>query len=335
MGKKNNGFNYYKTLVRFVNEYKNGKWGRGRMSLIPNIVLNESACVLQYAQTCFEGLKAYRTIDGKAVLFRPDLNEERFRSSCERMMIPPLGEGEFTSAVVKTARANKAYIPEYSSNGALYLRPFAFGKDAVMGVKPATEYEFRVFASPVGAYFSGDFKPLKLRISDFDRAAPKGTGNIKAGLNYAMSLYAITDAHKNGYDENLYLDSATRCFIDETGGANIIFITKGGKLVTPKSDTILPSITRRSLVYVAQNYLGIKAEERPIKLEELSDFDECGLCGTAAVISPVGSIDDHGKVYTFKTKRDKENSVIDKLYNTLIGIQHGTIEAPKGWIVEV
>ena len=335
MSSKNNGFAYSKTPERFVAEFRDGKWSQGAMSSDENIVLNESACVLQYAQTCFEGLKAYRTADKKAVLFRPDLNEARFKDSCTRMMIPPLADGVLVDAVKKTAKANIDYIPSYEDGGSLYLRPFAFGKDAVMGVKPASEYEFRVFASPVGAYFGDGFKALKLRVSDFDRAAPHGTGNIKAGLNYAMSLYAISDAHEKGFDENVYLDSSTRTYIDETGGANIIFITKDGELVTPKSDTILPSVTRRSLVYVAEKYLGIKAQERPVKLEELSEFDECGLCGTAAVISAVGSIDDHGKVYKFRTKQDKSDSVIDRLLHTLLDIQHGIIEAPEGWIVEI
>lgn len=249
------------------------------------------------------------------------------------MMIPALPEGMFVEAVKETVKANADYVPDFESGGSLYLRPFVFGTNPVLGVKPATEFEFRVFASPVGAYFSGGARPLKIRISDFDRAAPHGTGHIKAGLNYAMSLYAISDAHACGYDENLYLDSATRTYIEETGGANVLFVTKDGELVTPHSDTILPSVTRRSLLYVAEHYLGLKATERKIRVDELGDFTECGLCGTAAVISPVGTIDDHGKEYHFGAEGDK--SVMKKLYETLLAIQHEEIEAPEGWIMKV
>jgi len=204
-----------------------------------------------------------------------------------------------------------------------------------MGVKPATEYQFRIFVSPVGPYFKGGAKPLTLRIPDFDRAAPKGTGHVKAGLNYAMSLHAIVDAHNQGYNENMYLDSATRTKIEETGGANIIFVTKDNEIVTPKSSTILPSITRRSLMYVAEHYLGLKATEREIYIEEISNFKECALCGTAAVLSPVGKVVDHGKEIKFPSGMEKSGEITQKLYNTLIGIQKGEIKAPDGWIFEI
>ena len=290
--------------------------------------------MLQYAQTCFEGLKAYRTPDGEIVCFRPDLNAARLHDSCLRMMIPPLPAGMFEEAVRQVVQANEKWVPSAASGGSLYLRPFIFGSNAVIGVKPATEFEFRLFATPVGAYFKGGARPLKLRICDYDRAAPHGTGHIKAGLNYAMSLYAIADAHEQGYDENLYLDSATHTYVEETGGANVIFITKEGGLVTPKSSTILPSITRRSLLYVAEHYLGIPAEERPVRADELGDFAECGLCGTAAVISPVGTIVDHDKEYHFGAA-DPAQSVINKLYETLLAIQHGEKPAPEGWLLHV
>lgn len=327
------GFAYHETPKRFVAHYKDGAWGEGYLSDEANIILNESSCVLQYAQTCFEGLKAYKTKKGNVVCFRPDLNAKRLNDSCERMMIPTLPEGMFVEAVREVIKANADLVPDFESGGSLYLRPFVFGTNPVLGVKPATEFEFRVFASPVGAYFSGGARPLKIRISDFDRAAPHGTGHIKAGLNYAMSLYAIADAHACGYDENLYLDSGTRTYIEETGGANVLFVTKDGELVTPHSDTILPSVTRRSLLYVAEHYLGLKATERKIRVDELDEFAECGLCGTAAVISPVGTIDDHGKEYHFGA--DDGKSVIKKLYKTLLDIQHEEIEAPEGWIMKV
>ena len=326
------GFAYHPIGQRFVAEYRDGAWGKGGLTSDPQIVLNESACVLQYAQTCFEGLKAYRTKKGHIVCFRPDLNEKRLHDSCERMMIPPLPDRMFVDAVRQVVSANRDWVPSYESGGSLYLRPFVFGTNPVIGVKPASEFEFRVFGTPVGSYFAGGKRPLRIRISDFDRAAPHGTGHIKAGLNYAMSLYPIADAHAKGYDENLYVDSATRTFLEETGGANILFVTKDGKLITPHSDTILPSITRRSLLYVAGHLLGIPVEERPIRLSELGDFAECGLCGTAAVISPVGTIDDHGKEYHYEAKED---GVIEKLYQTLLGIQHEDIPAPEGWIMEI
>ena len=217
----------------------------------------------------------------------------------------------------------------------MYLRPYMFGSNPVIGVKPATEYQFRIFATPVGPYFKGGAKPLTLRVCDFDRAAPRGTGHIKAGLNYAMSLHAIVDAHNQGYDENMYLDSATRTKVEETGGANFIFVTKDGKLVTPKSETILPSITRRSLCYVAKEYLGMEVEEREVYLEEIKDFAECGLCGTAAVISPVGKVVDHGTEICFPSGMAEMGPVLKKLYDTLTGIQMGRLEAPEGWLREI
>src|SRR5574344_1555785 len=209
------------------------------------------------------------------------------------------------------------------------------GTNAVIGVKPADEYQFRILVTPVGPYFKGGAKPLTIRVADYDRAAPNGTGHIKAGLNYAMSLYAIVDAHEQGFAENMYLDSATRTKVEETGGANFIFVTRDGKVVTPKSNTILPSITRRSLIHVAKEYLGLEAEEREITLEEVKDMAECGLCGTAAVISPVGKINDHGKEICFPSGMDEMGPITKKLYDTLTGIQMGKIKAPEGWIVEI
>lgn len=329
------GFGYVKTDLRYVSDYKDGKWDDGAMTADETVVLNECAGVLQYAQTCFEGLKAYTTEDGRTVCFRPDLNAERMIESCKRMRMPVFPKERFLDAIVKTVSANREWVPPYGSGASLYLRPYMFGSNAVIGVKPATEYQFRVFATPVGPYFKGGVKPLTVRISDFDRAAPHGTGHIKAGLNYAMSLYAIVDAHEQGFDENIYLDSGSRTYIEETGGANILFVTKDGKVVTPKSTTILPSITRRSLMYVAKEYLGLEVEERPVRVDELESFAECGLCGTAAVISPVGKIVDHGKEICLPSGMGDMGPVTKKLYDTLRGIQMGTIPAPEGWIVEI
>ena len=323
----NLGFGYMQTDMRYVSTYQDGAWDEGGLTDKATIEMSECACVLQYAQTCFEGMKAYTTADGKIVCFRPDLNAARMADSCRQMKMPVFPEEKFVEAVIETVRANAAWVPPFGSGASLYLRPFMFGIDSVIGVKPANVYQFRIFATPVGPYFKGGIKPLTLRISDLDRAAPRGTGHIKAGLNYAMSLYNIVDAHEQGYDENLYVDSASRTFIEETGGANIIFI-KGNTLVTPKSDTILPSITRRSIVQVAKDYLGMEVEERPVRLDEIGEFEEAGLCGTAAVISPIGKIVDHGKEITYAGMGEK----IRKLYDTLTGIQMGTVEAPEGWI---
>lgn len=298
-------------------------------------MINECAGVLQYAQTVFEGMKAYTTKDGRIVTFRPDLNGERMEQSAARLEMPIYPKDKFVEAIIKTIKANEAYVPPYGSGATLYVRPYMFGSNPVIGVKPADEYQFRVLTTPVGPYFKGGAKPITIRVCDFDRAAPRGTGHIKAGLNYAMSLHAIVDAHKQGYDENMYLDAATRTKVEETGGANFLFVTKDGKVVTPKSNSILPSITRRSLIQVAREYLGLEAEEREIYLDELKDFAECGLCGTAAVISPVGKIVDHGKEICFPSGMEEMGPVTKKLYETLTGIQMGTIKAPEGWVVEI
>lgn len=326
------GFGYTVTDWRFVSNYKNDAWDEGTLVSDPNVVISECAGVLQYAQTCFEGLKAYTTEDGHIVCFRPDLNAQRMEDSCKRLEMPVYPKEKFVEAVCKVVKANEAWVPPYGSGATLYIRPYMFGSNPVIGVKPATEYQFRILVTPVGPYFKGGIKPLTLRISDFDRAAPRGTGHIKAGLNYAMSLHAIVDAHKNGFDENVYLDPASRTYIEETGGANILFVTKDNKVVTPKSDSILPSITRRSLMTVAKEYLGLETEERKISLDEIKDFAECGLCGTAAVISPVGKIVDHGKEICFPSGMDKMGPITQKLYDTLTGIQMGRLPAPEGWI---
>jgi branched-chain amino acid aminotransferase len=246
--------------------------------------------------------------------------------------MPVFPKDRFIEAVNQVVAANEAFVPPYGSGATLYIRPYMFGSNPVIGVKPADEYQFRILTTPVGPYFKGGAKPITIKVSDFDRAAPHGTGHIKAGLNYAMSLHAIVTAHKEGFDENMYLDPATRTKVEETGGANFLFVTKDGKVVTPKSTSILPSITRRSLVYVAKEYLGLEAEEREVTLAEVADMAECGLCGTAAVISPVGKIVDHGKEICLPSGMQEMGPITKKLYETLTGIQMGRIEAPKGWI---
>ena len=328
----NLGFGYVKTDYRYVSNFKNGAWDEGTLSTDDMVTISECACVLQYAQTVFEGMKAYTTEDGRIVVFRPDLNAERMENSAKRLEMPVFPKDRFVDAIVKLVEANADYVPPYGSGATLYIRPYMFGTNAVIGVKPADEYQFRAFCTPVGPYFKGGVKPITIRVSDFDRAAPRGTGHIKAGLNYAMSLHAIMDAHRQGFDENMYLDPATRTKVEETGGANFLFVTKDNKVVTPKSDSILPSITRRSLVYVEKEYLGLELEEREVYFDEVKDFAECGLCGTAAVISPVGKIVDHGKEICMPSGMTEMGSVTKKLYETLTGIQMGRLEAPEGWI---
>lgn len=331
----NINFGYRQTDMRYVSNYKNGAWDEGVLTADDKVVISECAGVLQYAQTCFEGLKAYTTQDGHIVVFRPDLNAQRMVDSAKRLEMPEFPVDRFIDAVCQVVKANAAYVPPYGTGATFYLRPYMFGSSPVIGVKPADEYQFRIFGTPVGPYFKGGVKPITIKVSDFDRAAPHGTGDIKAGLNYAMSLHAIVTAHAEGFDENMYLDAATRTKVEETGGANFIFVTKDNKVVTPKSNSILPSITRRSLLYVAKEYLGLEVEEREVYLDEVKDFAECGLCGTAAVISPVGKVVDHGKEICFASGMEDMGPITKKLRDTLTGIQMGTIEAPEGWIKRI
>ena len=309
----NLGFGYMTTDKRYVSNFKDGAWDNGSLIEDANIVLNECAGILQYCQECFEGLKAYTTKDGHIVTFRPDLNAQRMMDTAVRLEMPAFPKERFLDAIDQVVKANAAWVPPFGSGATLYLRPYMFASSPVIGVKPAQEYQFRVFATPVGPYFKGGAKPITLCVSDFDRAAPHGTGNIKAGLNYAMSLHPLMEAHRNGFDENLYLDSATRTFVEETGGA----------------------ITRRSLMYVAEHYLGLKVTQRKVRFDEVADFAEAGLCGTAAVISPIGKIVDHGKEILIPSGMEQMGPTTKKLYDTLTGIQMGEIEAPEGWIRKI
>ena len=331
----NIGFNYRITDYRYISNYKDGKWDDGELSTDSNVTINESAGILQYCQEVFEGLKAYRTKEGHIVTFRPDLNAKRMYDSAKRLEMPPFPEDRFLEAVDKVVLANEAWVPPFGSGATLYIRPYMFASSPVIGVKPAAEYQFRMFTTPVGPYFKGGAKPITITVSDFDRAAPRGTGHIKAGLNYAMSIHPLMEAHRNGFDENMYLDAATRTYVEETGGANFIFITKDKKVVTPKSNSILPSITRRSLLYVAEHYLGLKTEERPVAFDEIKDFAEVGLCGTAAVISPVGRICRGETVINIPSGMEGMGEITKKLYDTLTGIQMGELEAPEGWIRKI
>ena len=332
----NLGFSYMKTDKRYVANYtaEAGKWDEGALIDDDKIVMIFVSGFLQFSQSVFEVLKAYTTKDGHIVCFRPDLNAQRMYDSAQRLEMPPLPVDQFVDSIHKVVEANAAWVPPFGTGATLYIRPYMFGISPVIGVKPADDYQYRVFTTPVGPYFKGGAKPIYVKISDYDRAAPHGTGNIKAGLNYAMSLHAIVTAHQEGFAENIYLDAATRTKIEETGGANILVVDQDNNLVVPKSDSILPSITRRSLVYVAEHYLGMQVDERPVYWQEVKDgaFKECGLCGTAAVISPIGKINDHGTDYAFASGMENIGPWMDKLRTTLLGIQEGELEAPEGWI---
>ncbi|MGN0940434.1 MAG: branched-chain amino acid aminotransferase, partial [Selenomonadaceae bacterium] len=251
------GFSYRVISKRYVANYKDGKWDEGGLTDDANVTMNECAGVLQYCQECFEGLKAYTQKNGDIVTFRPDMNAKRMITSAKRLEMPPFPEEKFLEAVDEVVSANADWVPPYGTGASLYLRPYMFASGPVIGVKPSDEYQFRLFGTPVGPYFKGGAKPVTICVSDFDRAAPRGTGHIKGGLNYAMSLHAGVVAHANGFDENMFLDPQTRTYVEETGGANFLFVTKEGEVVTPASASILPSITRRSLVYLAENYLGL------------------------------------------------------------------------------
>ena len=338
----NLSFAYMHTDYSYVCNYKDGAWEEGGLTSDHTVTLSECAGLLHYCQEVFEGLKAYTTENGDIVCFRPDMNAQRMYDSAARLEMPSFPKDKFVEAVEMVVRANAAWVPPFGSGATLYIRPFMFATGDVIGVKPATEYQFRILVTPVGPYYKGGVKPVKLQVPEFDRAAPHGTGNIKAGLNYAMSLKPTMEAHREGYAENLYLDSESRTYVEETGGANVLFVKEDGTLVVPQShtDSILPSITRRSLVQVAQD-LGMTVDQRPVEWAEVKagTFVECGLCGTAAVISPVGEIDN--KVYgadetvTFPAGYTEIGPVMKKLRETLTGIQSGAVEDKHNWVYTV
>ena len=331
----NLSFAYMHTDYSYVCNYKDGAWEEGGLTSDHTVTLSECAGLLHYCQEVFEGLKAYTTENGDIVCFRPDMNAQRMYDSAARLEMPSFPKDKFVEAVEMVVRANAAWVPPFGSGATLYIRPFMFATGDVIGVKPATEYQFRILVTPVGPYYKGGVKPVKLQVPEFDRAAPHGTGNIKAGLNYAMSLHPSVIAHSKGYADNLFLDPQTRTYVEETGGANVLFVKKDGTLVVPQSftDSILPSITRRSLVDVAEKMLGMEVEQRPVRFDEIDQFVECGMCGTAAVISPVGQIDNGDKSVVYGMEH--VGPVMKKLRETLTGIQSGAIEDQFGWVHKI
>ncbi|SHH28690.1 branched-chain amino acid aminotransferase [Clostridium grantii] len=330
----NLGFSYIKTDFRYISRWKDGEWDEGQLVEDNKFYIEEGATALHYGQQCFEGLKAYRTKEGKIQLFRPDQNAKRLNNSCERVMMPGMSEEKFIDAVKQVVKANEAYVPPYGSGATLYLRPFVVGVGNTIGVSPAPEYIFYIFCIPVGPYFKGGLSPVNFTTNDYDRAAPHGTGAAKVGGNYAASMMPHKIAVDKGFADCIYLDPKTHTKIEEVGAANFFGITKDNKFITPDSPSILPSITKYSLLYLAKEYLGMEVEERDVLIDNLDEFKEAGACGTAAVITPIGGINHNDNLHVFHSETEV-GPVTKKLYDTLYGIQFGDVEAPEGWIVEV
>ena len=332
---ENLGFEYMNLPYRFIARFKDGQWDAGSLTEDATLHLSESSPALHYGQQAFEGLKAYRTKAGEIQLFRPDQNAERLQKTARRLMMPEVPTDLFVEAVKAVVKANHEYVPPYESGGSLYLRPLLIGVGDIIGVQPAQEYIFTVFAMPVGNYFKGGLAPTKFIVSrDFDRAAPHGTGAAKVGGNYAASLLPGQEAHDAGYSDVIYLDPTTHTKIEEVGSANFFGITKDGEFVTPLSPSILPSITKYSLLYLAEHRLGLKASEGDVYVDDLDRFAEAGACGAAAVISPIGGIKNGDDYHVFYSETEV-GPVTRQLYNELVGIQKGDVTAPEGWIYKV
>ena len=331
------GFDYIKTDFRYSALYENGEWSAGSLISDEQIVIHEGAPSLHYAQQCFEGMKAQTTADGSVCLFRPALNWERMNATAPRLLIPPVPEELFLNAIEETIRANYPWIPPYGSGAALYVRPMLIGVGENLGLKPAEKYEFRVFVSPVGPYYKNSgMAVISLAVSKFDRAAPNGTGKYKAGANYAGGLLATLNAQDLGANEALYLDSAQNRYIDEAGSANIVIFTKDEKLITPSSEAILPSITRRSVMELAESELSLPTEARPIELRaEFANFQEMAACGTAAVIAPVGKVWFDNDWRTVFQDGESVGPIMSELYELLVGIQRGEKEDKFGWLYNI
>lgn len=331
---KNLGFKYVKTDFRYIAMWKDGAWDQGKLVEENTITISEASTAIHYGQQCFEGLKAYRTKDGGITLFRPYENAKRMNASCRRVLMAQIPEEQFVDACIQVVKANEHFIPPYGTGGALYLRPFLIGVGDNLGVKPAPEFMFGVFACPVGAYFKSGLAPVNFTIADYDRAAPYGTGAAKVGGNYAGSLMPHEEAVKKGFADCIYLDPATHKNIEEVGAANFFGITANNEFVTPKSPSILPSITKYSLMHLAEHYLKMTVIERDCPIDGISEFIEAGACGTAAVITPIGGISYNDKLHVFHSETEV-GPITRKLYDTLTGIQLGEVEAPEGWIVKV
>ena len=331
---KNLGFSYIKTDYRFIARWKDGKWDNGELTTDSTLHIHEGSTALHYGQQCFEGLKAYRCKDGSINLFRPDQNAKRMQNTCDRLLMPQVPTELFIRACKEVVKANKKWVAPYGTGATLYLRPFVIGVGENIGVRPAPEYLFCVFCCPVGAYFKGGMKPSNFLVTDYDRAAPHGTGGVKVGGNYAASLLPHELAAKRQFADAIYLDPKTHTKIEEVGAANFFGITRDNKFITPLSPSILPSITKYSLLYLAKERLGMETIEGDVYINELDQFAEAGACGTAAVISPIGGIQYGDDFHVFYSETDV-GPITKRLYEELTGIQFGDVEAPEGWIVKV
>ena len=329
----NLGFKYMQTDFRYVSRWKDGCWDEGRLVTDNNLSISECSPALHYGQQCFEGLKAYRTKSGEIQLFRPDENARRINRSAARLLMPEIPENKFIEAVLDVVRANASYVPPYGTGATLYIRPFLLGVGNYIAAGPAPEYLFSVFCFPVGPYFKGGLTPVNFMVSDFDRAAPYGTGAAKVGGNYAASFYPNKLAKDSGFADCIYLDPLTHTKIEEVGSANFFGITRDDEFITPASESILPSITKYSLLYLAREYLHLKAAERDVLIDNLDEYKEAGACGTAAVITPIGGIQYKGRLHVFHSETEV-GPITSKLYDTLCGIQFGDVAAPDGWIVK-
>ncbi len=324
-------FSYIKTDYRYISFNKNGKWDEGKLIESNELRINEGSPILHYGQGAFEGLKAFTQKNGDIAIFRPDMNAKRLIFSANRLLMPQVPIEKFIDACVKTVKSNFKWIPPYGVDASFYLRPYEIGVGENLGVKPANEYIFSVFGVPVGPYFKGGFKPVAMMVADYDRAAPRGTGDVKVGGNYAASLLPHEIAIKNGYTDCIYLDPKENKYIEEVGAANFFGITKDGRLVTPKSSSILQSITRLSLMVIAEDELGLKIEENKVDIDSLDQFVEVGACGTAAVVTPIGRIKYKDREFVFYDNGKSAGPITNKLYNILLSIQRGEIKDKYNW----
>jgi branched-chain amino acid aminotransferase len=332
MKERPQGFKYVKTSFNYVSYYKDGAWDEGSLNEYDMLNISIMSTALHYGQQCFEGLKAYRRKDGKIQLFRIEDNAKRFQMSCEQLAMPIVAKERFIDAIIKTVKANIDFVPDYGFGDTLYIRPFMIGVGHNLGLRPASEYLFGIVVSPVGSYFSGLAKPVDMMVSDYDRAAPRGTGHVKVGGNYAASLKAQLEAKKKGFADCIFLDPKTHSKIEEVGVANFFGITKDKKYITPKSPSILNSITNRSLKWLAMHVLNLQVLEQDIFIDELSDFEEAGACGTAAVITPIASITNGSHKHVFP-HHEKMGPYTRQLYDLLTGIQFGDIKDPNDWVM--
>lgn len=327
------GFAYHDLPYRFRAVYRNGQWEPGEITEDSQIQMSEAAAALHYGQQVFEGMKAYRRADGGVNIFRPDRNAARMRQSAERLVMPGYPENDFVEAVKAVVKANQDFVPPYGSGATLYIRPFLVGTGAVVGVKPADEYVFSIYVTPVGAYYKGGLTPTAYVTSPYDRATHGGTGRAKVGGNYAASMLPGQNAHAAGYSDVVYLDPRLHENIEELGSANFFGITKDNRFLTPKSPSILPSITKYSLLELAEE-AGMVTEETTISIYDLDQFEEAGAMGTAAVISPVGSITHNDKKHVFYSETEVGPKT-QALYDRLMAIQFGDQPGPAGWAVDV